>query len=98
MPVAERLAADPGREQELAGVVDREAPAIAGMGDDAHVAGAGQRAGEIEQPTERGPAPALGRVEATGAVERRDQLVVAIEIGGRELRASRATSPSTESA
>ena len=74
--VAERLVADVGGEQQLARVVAVEAPAVAGVRDHAHVA----PGAVAEQAVQARAAPALGGVEAAGAVERGGQLVARVEL------------------
>jgi hypothetical protein len=82
--VREGLAADPGRHEHLARVVQREAPPVAGDRDDPHVSRLGARLGAVDQASQADPAPALFGVEAACAVERRDELVVAVEVVERK--------------
>src|SRR3954453_10396792 len=88
VPVAERLAAHMRREQQIARVGEREAPAVAGDRDHADVRAVARDAGVVEQRAEPHAAPALRRGEAAGAVERRDELVAAVELGRRERAAA----------
>ena len=63
-----------------------EAPAVAGVGDHAHVA-----AGRVaEQAVQAGAAPALRRVEAAGAVERGGERVAGVELGAVSRRSPNA--------
>ena len=92
--VRERLAADVGREDEVAGVGEREAPAIAGDRHDADVRARRREPRVVEQAADPHAAPALRRREAARAVERRDDLVAAVE-GVRGRDSGRPTSPPT---
>ena len=78
--VAQRLVADVRGQEQAARVLEAEAPAVAGPRDHAHVRDLRRGARLVEQPSEPHAAPALGRVEAAGAVERRDELVAAVEL------------------
>ena len=84
MVVAKRFACDVRGEKQPARVVDREAPAVAGDRGDTHVSRARVGAAEVEEPAQANAAPALGRVEASRAVECRDELIRCGELGERQ--------------
>src|SRR5438067_2407070 len=81
--VRDRLASDTGCEQHPLGVGQAETPAVAGVRNDADVAGARVRLRRSDDARERGARPALLRVEAARAVERRNQLVVGADVRQR---------------
>src|SRR5204863_6363608 len=82
--VRQRLVADVRGEKELPRCREVEAPAVAGTRDDAHVRGLRRRPRAVDQVAEPDAAPALGRVEAAGAVERGDERVTGVELAGAQ--------------